>query len=136
MMVNQNLLRKMTALISAAVLSLAILFYTPVASAKPIGPCVIDVPSSSICTQDINKCNNASICQCPDGYEYSAAIGKCLVEEVSFGDGPGVPVRNQCALYPEGICTRDINACGHASICQCPDGTTYSPVVGKCLVDI
>lgn len=30
-------------------------------------------------------------------------------------------------------CTLDLNPWGHASYCQCPEDTTYSPVSGECL---
>ena len=43
---------------------------------------------------------------------------------------------NTAIAYEKSICTRDINKCGHASICACPDGTTYSPVVGLCVRDL
>lgn len=32
------------------------------------------------------------------------------------------------------ICTMDINACGHASVCNCGDGYTYNASLGKCLL--
>ena len=105
------------------------------AIAQTIGPCVVE--AGSICTRDINECGNPSICECLDGYSYNAAINKCLIESISLADGSGIPVEaSKCALEPDSICTLDINACAHSSICACPDGTTYSPVVGLCLTDI
>lgn len=37
---------------------------------------------------------------------------------------------------PDAICTMDINACGHASICNCGDGYVYDAALGKCMLDI
>ncbi len=106
-----------------------------IAIAQTIGPCVVQ--AGPLCTQDINPCGNASICECPRGYDYNEALGKCLIYEISQADGPGIPVKvNQCALDPESICTQDINQCGNASICICPEDTIYNPVVGLCLSDI
>lgn len=39
--------------------------------------CVL--PPGDTCTRDINECGNPSQCSCPDGYEYNAAINKCLL---------------------------------------------------------
>ncbi len=43
---------------------------------------------------------------------------------------------SKCALAPTGICTKDINACGHASACQCPAGYTYDAAAGQCLLNL
>ncbi|MEE2692642.1 MAG: hypothetical protein VX640_13990 [Pseudomonadota bacterium] len=32
------------------------------------------------------------------------------------------------------ICTMDINACGHASVCNCGEGYAYNAALGKCLL--
>ena len=104
------------------------------AIAQTIGPCVVD--AGPLCTEDINPCGNASLCECPRGYVYKPAIGKCLIRNLYQADGPGKPVRSKCAFPPNSICTRDINVCGHASICACPDGTTYSPVIGQCIIPV
>ena len=36
-------------------------------------------PPNSICTQDINGCGQSSICACPEGTEYSALTGSCVI---------------------------------------------------------
>lgn len=38
-----------------------------------------------------------------------------------------------CELQTSGVCTRDLNACQHASLCECPAGYTYSSATGSCL---
>jgi len=120
-----------------AFLLVAQLFFisSPAAIAQPVGPCAID-SSEFICTRDINPCGNPSICMCPEGYSYNASVGACLVEDLYLADGPGAPVESKCAFPPQGICTQDINVCGQASICQCPEGTQYSPVIGECIIDL
>lgn len=117
--------------ISSLLLAFLLLIYSPVASAKPIGACVQD--PTGICTRDINPCGNPSVCGCSEGYTYNASIGKCLIDDIGLANDAGVEVKSRCALEPKGICTQDINQCGHASICQCPDNTTYSPVIGQCV---
>ena len=37
-----------------------------------------------------------------------------------------------CSFNSPGSCTRDINECGHPSVCQCPVTYTYNPATGKC----
>ncbi len=93
------------------------------------------IAPSGICTMDINSCGHASICGCEGGYTYSPSVGMCLIDSVFLANMPGVPVATQqCAIMPEGICTRDINPAGHASSCTCAVGQTYSPVTGMCMV--
>ena len=105
------------------------------AIAQTIGPCVVE--AGPLCTRDINACGNASLCECPKGYAYKPSIGKCLIRNISLADGPGdQPVRSKCAFEPNSICTLDINQCGHPSLCACPDGTTYSPVIGQCVIPV
>lgn len=99
--------------------------------------CVKDVPSGSICTMDINVCGKASICNCGDGYVYNAALGKCLLVLDGVGQATATPVEDtDCAVAPAGICTRDINACGQPSRCNCDDGFVWNDVAGKCLKDL
>ena len=38
-------------------------------------------------------------------------------------------------VTPSGICTRDLNQCGNAGSCSCPDGYDYSPIVGYCVIE-
>ena len=104
-----------------------------IAIAQTVGPCVVQ--AGPLCTQDINPCGNASICECPKGYTYKPSLGKCLIRNISQADGPGERLgRSKCAFKPTSICTLDINICGHPSICACPDGTTYSPITGQCII--
>lgn len=35
---------------------------------------------------------------------------------------------------PDAVCTMDVNPCGQASICGCPDGYAYNPALGKCVL--
>ncbi|NET82251.1 MAG: hypothetical protein F6J94_09980 [Moorea sp. SIO1F2] len=122
-----------------ALLVAAQLFLTsaPPAIAQPIGPCVLDPADIGVpCTRDINPCGNPSICLCPDGYSYDQSVGKCMIKDISMAGGPGKPVDSKCAIPPQGICTRDINACGYPSICQCPGGTEYSALTGSCEVQV
>lgn len=37
---------------------------------------------------------------------------------------------------PDAICTMDLNACGHASTCNCGDGYVYNAAMGKCTLDL
>ncbi len=43
---------------------------------KSASKCV--VPPTGVCTEDINQCGNASVCQCAKGFHYSPALGACL----------------------------------------------------------
>lgn len=36
-------------------------------------------------------------------------------------------------IYPTGICTRDLNAWGNASICECPEKYKYENRAGLCI---
>ncbi len=102
------------------------------------------VVAGNICTRDINDCGNPSSCTCPDNYHYNGALGECLYDlgtadsdgtstETAAFDGESIP---QCALPPEGMCTRDINQCGNPSHCDCPAGYAYSPAAGECLLEL
>ena len=94
------------------------------------------------CTRDLNACQHASMCRCPAGYAYSPATGSCLFNFCTPADEAAPqpsssmePVASDagCVLEPTDICTTDINLCGHASICQCPNGYAYSAALGQCL---
>lgn len=43
----------------------------------PNGAC--DVPAQKVCTKGNNECGYAQLCQCPEGYTYNQASGRCLV---------------------------------------------------------
>ncbi|MBB5518681.1 hypothetical protein [Amphiplicatus metriothermophilus] len=100
--------------------------------------CVKDPSPESICTMDINACGFSSVCQCGEGYVYDAALGKCLLDLEGFqGEAVRVAVdETDCAQAAAGACTRDINACGHPSRCDCPDGFVWNAVAGLCLRDM
>ncbi len=108
---------------------------SPAAIAQPIGPCVADT-STVPCTRDINPCGNPSQCLCPPEYSYDASVGACLVDNIDLADGPGKPVESKCTFPSKGPCTLDINVCGHSSICSCPEGTQYSPLIGSCVIPL
>jgi len=120
-----------------AFLLVAQLFFisSPAAIAQPVGPCAIDY-SELPCTRDLNPCGNPSQCICPEGYSYDASVGACLVEDLYLAGGPGAPIESKCTFPSKGPCTADINVCGQASICACPGGTTYSPVIGQCVIPL
>ncbi|MGF1563399.1 MAG: hypothetical protein ACFB3T_14620 [Geminicoccaceae bacterium] len=83
---------------------------------------------------DFTACAGASICQCPDGYSYNPSVLTCVIDDLSQASEPGEPVdAGACAARPEGMCSRDINACGHAGMCRCPDDMRYDPALGLCL---
>lgn len=101
-----------------------------------------ELQPSGVCTRDLNACQNASICECPAGYAYSPATGSCLFNFWATAAEAALQLSSSlepaasdsvCVLEPAGICTTDLNLCGHASLCQCPDGYTYSAALGQCL---
>jgi hypothetical protein len=96
--------------------------------------CVIDVPADAICTMDLNQCGHSSTCNCGPGYSYNASMGKCLLVLAEGVVGARVDLADdQCAKAPAGVCTRDINQCGHPSSCQCDEGFAWNDIAGKCL---
>lgn len=106
----------------------------PSAAAEFNMPAVIN--PAGICTMDINQCGNASICSCPEGYQYNSTIGYCLISEIQDATGPGATVTSSCSIQvlPNAICTLDINNAGHSSFCSCPEGTEYNSTVGQCIL--
>mmetsp|Transcript_16703 Transcript_16703/g.42844 ORF Transcript_16703/g.42844 Transcript_16703/m.42844 type:complete len:154 (+) Transcript_16703:273-734(+) len=40
-----------------------------------------------------------------------------------------------CAIMPASFCTTDINQCGGSSVCGCPEGYSFNPSVGLCLLE-
>ncbi len=93
------------------------------------------IAPDGICTMDINACGNASICTCPKGYSYNAAIAQCVIDDIASATSTSEAVEGSCVTAP-GACTRDINPCGHPSRCACSKGFAYNPAVGKCLKDL
>ncbi len=100
------------------------------------------VPPSGVCTQDINRCGHSSVCVCPNGYTYNAAVGHCLFafgkpaeeKEASHDSADAEETsKSECVVKPDGICTRDINKCGHSSSCECPKSYEYNAAIGMCL---
>ncbi len=96
--------------------------------------CVIGPPG--ICTMDLNPCGHPSSCQCPVGYAYHPAAGKCLLQLPT--DRSAVHVHmdaDHCVREPpdDAICTKDINDCGNATHCDCDEGFTWNPAADKCL---
>lgn len=99
--------------------------------------CVIDPPPDAVCTMDVNACGQASVCGCPDGYSYDAALGKCLLNLEGVSEATFVSVDDsECVRPATDACTRDINACGQPSSCSCDEGFVWNDVVGKCLRDL
>lgn len=88
------------------------------------------------CTMDLNPCGNSSVCSCPEGYDYNASAGLCIVNNRGLADrlsGPEASLSGSCISGPAGYCTRDINACGNPGFCQCQPGQTYNAQAGVCL---
>ncbi|MCB9955953.1 MAG: hypothetical protein H6848_08595 [Caulobacterales bacterium] len=100
--------------------------------------CVIEAPPETVCSADVNACGHPSVCDCPSGYEYSPALGKCLVDVFGVeGDATFIPLEeNECVAVATGVCTRDINACGQPSTCGCDEGFVWNASAGKCLKDL
>lgn len=99
--------------------------------------CVIDPAPDAVCTMDVNPCGHASICNCPGGYDYDAALGKCVLETDGVADATFVPVDDsECVKPATGECTRDINACGQPSSCGCEEGFVWNSAIGMCVRDL
>ncbi|MDE1464679.1 hypothetical protein [Spartinivicinus poritis] len=97
------------------------------------------VKPKGICTLDYNQCGNSSICTCPDGYNYEAAIGYCIISDTNNATVAGIDkraVRSACSIMTSSVgaaCTRDINRFGNPSVCNCPGSTEYNEVLGHCV---
>lgn len=96
--------------------------------------CVKPAPENAVCTMDINICGHASMCDCGSGYVYDRAMGLCvlIIEGVGAAE-PAALSDDDCVKPSTGKCTRDINACGQPSRCQCEDGYEWNAVAGKCI---
>ena len=96
--------------------------------------CVIDVPEDAVCTGDLNACGFGSVCGCPEGYGYNAALGKCVMDLAGvISATPAQLYETSCVRKPAGICTRDINMCGQPSSCACEEGFQWNDVAGMCI---
>lgn len=112
--------------------------YTPMnrRALRPV--CAAYVPKRAACTRDINPCGHPSRCTCKVGFEYSAAIHRCLLvidDTIEQAKAKTIDVDGECVRDPggDGVCTQDVNVCGHSSLCDCDAGYTWSPAVGQCL---
>ncbi len=121
-----------------AVLLAAQLFFVGLspAMAQETGSTGCVVEAEALCTRDLNICGNPSICRCQDGYSYDASVGKCIIDDISQATSPGVLVNSKCAFTPKSICTFDLNVCGNSSVCACPEGTDYNPLIGACVIPL
>lgn len=130
-------LKVLTAFLFAVQLFLMV---SPAAMAQNDMPAVI--APESICTRDYNPCGNASICACPDGYEYNASVGLCSIEDINDATSRGldnISVKSSCsinALVLPVPCTRDINPLGYPSRCQCPGESEYNELFGQCVLPL
>mmetsp|Transcript_37772 Transcript_37772/g.106747 ORF Transcript_37772/g.106747 Transcript_37772/m.106747 type:complete len:155 (-) Transcript_37772:358-822(-) len=114
--------------------------------------CATGVEGAHPCTSDLNPCGFPSSCQCPEGYQYDQRLGPvagCLKTGVFAGrtfeplmlDDSTVNSM-ECALPiggDDGInaaCSRDVTACGYASVCACPEGYDYSREAKMCLKEL
>ncbi|NEO35362.1 MAG: hypothetical protein F6J90_03190 [Moorea sp. SIOASIH] len=114
------------------------LMVSPAAIAQEM-PAVI--APDSICTQDYNPCGNSSICACPDGYEYDANVGYCLIDDIYQATSRGfdaISVKSSCSIQaiPLGPCTKDINPLGYPSACLCPAISEYNQLFGQCVLPL
>ncbi len=121
------------------VLTIWTLFFAPVAMAQNM-PAV--VTPEGFCTRDYNPCANPSVCSCPDGYQYNASVGYCLIENINNATSPGLDVRSvksSCSIQAQPLptaCTRDINPVGYPSMCACPGSTEYNQLFGQCVIPL
>jgi hypothetical protein len=98
------------------------------------------ISPTGICTMDYNQCGQASICSCPEGYEYDSKVGYCLIKNVRQAAYAGVDhrgVASSCSIQvPAGrACTRDINPAGYASSCDCSGIGDYDARLGQCVLN-
>lgn len=96
--------------------------------------CVVDLPEDAICTLDFNECGFGSVCSCGDGYDYNAALGKCVLRIQGLSSATPTRVSPTACVRPgTDLCTRDINVCGQPSTCSCDEGFIWNSVVGACV---
>jgi hypothetical protein len=130
-----TVLKVLTAFLLAVQLFLMV---SPAAMAQDDMPAV-KVPES-ICTMDYNQCGNASICSCPDGYEYDASVGLCSIEDINDATSRGldnISVKSSCSINALALylpCTKDSNQLGYPSICKCPPPSEYNELFGQCVI--
>ncbi|WP_163834177.1 hypothetical protein [Spartinivicinus ruber] len=127
---------KIQSLLKTIGTSFIALHMTSAAIAQENVPAV--VKPQGICTMDYNQCGNSSICGCPDGYQYNAAIGYCIISETDNASMAGVDkrgIKSSCSIKASSVaaCTRDINRFGNPSVCNCPGTTEYNEVLGHCI---
>ncbi|MEO1373492.1 MAG: hypothetical protein AAFW70_04020 [Cyanobacteria bacterium J06635_10] len=100
------------------------------------------VAPQGVCTRDINQCGNASICSCPDGYEYNASVGYCLIDDIYNATSRGfdnLGVKSSCSIQAQALptlCTRDINELGYPSLCACPGDSEYNQLFAQCVIPL
>ncbi len=120
------------------VLTVCTFFFAPVAMAQNM-PAVVQ---PDVCTRDYNPCANPSICGCPDGYEYNASVGYCLIEDINDATTRGFDVRSvksSCSIQAQALptaCTKDANPLGYPSKCLCPGETQYNELFGQCVIPL
>ncbi|EGJ28544.1 hypothetical protein LYNGBM3L_71650 [Moorena producens 3L] len=116
------------------------LMVSPAAMAQGDMPAVLS--ADGICTRDYNPCGNASICVCPDGYEYDSSVGLCLIEDINNATSRGldsISVKSSCSIQVQPLpatCTRDTNALGYPSKCLCPGISEYNQLFGQCVIPL
>jgi hypothetical protein len=105
---------------------------TSTAFAQTERECVVE--SGMPCTANMNACGQSSWCGCP-GYDhkYDSSAGVCIIVDMTRATGPGQPVEGLCLTKPQKPCAGDINPCGHASACSCPEDSEYNAVIGMCV---
>lgn len=100
-------------------------------------PCVKALPEDAVCSMDLNICGHASMCDCGPGYVYDRAMGMCVLDlEGVASPARAAVIDDDCVRPASGACTRDVNACGQPSQCQCDEGYAWNAVAGKCVRDL
>jgi len=129
-------LKVLTAFLLAVQLFLMV---SPAAMAQDM-PAVI-LPDGP-CTLDYNPCGNGSICGCPDGYEYDASVGYCLIDDINDATSRGFDdrsLKSSCSINARLLptpCTRDQNQLGYPSMCKCPGYSEYNELFGQCVIPL
>jgi len=122
------------------VLAACTFFFAPVAMAQGDMPAVVQ--PDGICTADYNPCGNSSICTCPDGYEYNASVGYCLIDNISDATSRGfdaISVKSSCSIQALPLpidCTKDRNQLNYPSMCRCPGKSEYNQLFGQCVIPL